>query len=473
MAVQARNSCWSVQRRNSFTVSAVCLLLAVADTHAQPSLFDSSFQIGHGTDGAVNAILVQRDGKILVGGEFTMIAGQTNDYLARLNSDGRLDTTFGSGTDGAVNRLLELPNGRILVAGEFTKLLGIARRSIGVLLTNGLVDTSLDPGTNFEGNEIVRTICVQSNGSIVTASESLSLTFPFSRLSRFYPDGTLDESFTRTYITDFHIYALYPLTNGTILVGGGFQSIGPAAYSGLALLNEYGQVETNMPHLLTNNSTVFSLTESTNGNILVGGLLHPVESTNQEVLAQLKPSWKWDESFDTDEFSNSANGVGAYSRAVILQPDGKFVVAGDFYEVGGYWRRHIARLDAQGHVDPCFDPRLGLGDAVNSIGARALARQSDGRVLVGGSFDNTAWTGAANIARLLPDSDCGTMRAYVVRMNEDIVAVGTCPPGGTNLLQMSTNLIEWETIDLQLSPYVFGLVDTTRPAAFYRVKKVF
>ena len=45
-------------------------------------------------DGTVWAVAVQPDGKVLIGGDFNHVNGQPRNYLARLNTDGSLDTTF-------------------------------------------------------------------------------------------------------------------------------------------------------------------------------------------------------------------------------------------------------------------------------------------------------------------------------------------------------------------------------------------
>src|SRR5882672_5053252 len=77
-----------------------------ASSFGQASLFDPTFAVGPGADGKVYSIVVQDDGKIIVGGEFTQIAGQARSNLARLKIDGQLDTSFPEGTDGTVYRLL-------------------------------------------------------------------------------------------------------------------------------------------------------------------------------------------------------------------------------------------------------------------------------------------------------------------------------------------------------------------------------
>ncbi len=78
-------------------------------------------------NGTVNAIVIQEDGKILVGGEFTTFDGQSQNHLIRLNSDGTKDTTFdiGTGFDDNVNTIVIEKNGQILVGGDFTVYNGI------------------------------------------------------------------------------------------------------------------------------------------------------------------------------------------------------------------------------------------------------------------------------------------------------------------------------------------------------------
>src|SRR5215216_237479 len=74
---------------------------------------------GSGTDGKVNAIAVQFDGKILFGGTFSVANGVTHQGLARLKGDGTLDTTFQPVVGGPVNAIVVQPNGRIVIGGRF------------------------------------------------------------------------------------------------------------------------------------------------------------------------------------------------------------------------------------------------------------------------------------------------------------------------------------------------------------------
>ena len=70
--------------------------------------------------GAIYALAVQPDGKILVGGSFSTIGGQNRLNLARLNADGTVDSTFNPNTsdiNGRVSALALQPDGKVVIGG--------------------------------------------------------------------------------------------------------------------------------------------------------------------------------------------------------------------------------------------------------------------------------------------------------------------------------------------------------------------
>ena len=73
------------------------------------------------------SIAVQSDGKILVGGGFSSIGGQTRNYIARLNADGTADMTFNPDANDAVISIALQADGKILVGGYFTSIGGQTR----------------------------------------------------------------------------------------------------------------------------------------------------------------------------------------------------------------------------------------------------------------------------------------------------------------------------------------------------------
>src|SRR5690606_7268837 len=85
---------------------------------------DSTFNIGTGLEDENQAVIVedfviQSDGKIIIGGSFSSLSGQSVKRIARLNSDGTQDTTFDSGTgfNASLSDLLLQPDGKIVAGG--------------------------------------------------------------------------------------------------------------------------------------------------------------------------------------------------------------------------------------------------------------------------------------------------------------------------------------------------------------------
>src|SRR5438876_8575933 len=109
---------------------------------AQSPLPDS---FNPGADSYVHSMAVQADGKILVGGGFTTLGGQSRNYIGRLNADGTLDTSFNPWADSVVWSLAVQADGKILVVGWFTTLGGQSRNYIGRLNAAGPVDQSFTP----------------------------------------------------------------------------------------------------------------------------------------------------------------------------------------------------------------------------------------------------------------------------------------------------------------------------------------
>ena len=143
-------------RKRALIAAAVLLGLAARDGCSQTA--NDGFAANVSGDGytSVNAVVVQPDGKILIGGIFNKVNGVTRSNLARLNIDGSLDTTFdpiagGSAISGyvAVYALALQPDGRILVGGEFTTVGGREQPNIARLQTNGVVDTNFSAAAGW------------------------------------------------------------------------------------------------------------------------------------------------------------------------------------------------------------------------------------------------------------------------------------------------------------------------------------
>ena len=112
---------------------------------------DTGFQNGMaGADGDVEAIVLQPDGKVLIGGAFRSVNATPRSGVARLNQDGSLDSSFQNGmtgTDGIVFSIGLQPDGKVLIGGGFTAVNGVTRYRIGRMNADG----STDPGFHNGG----------------------------------------------------------------------------------------------------------------------------------------------------------------------------------------------------------------------------------------------------------------------------------------------------------------------------------
>jgi uncharacterized delta-60 repeat protein len=112
---------------------------------------------------AVWAVALEADGKILVGGEFTTLGGQTRNHIARLNVDGTLDSEFNPGANDGVLSLAVQADGKVLVGGIFTTLGGQERNRIARLTADGTLDGGFSPSANNS----VDSLALQADGKVL------------------------------------------------------------------------------------------------------------------------------------------------------------------------------------------------------------------------------------------------------------------------------------------------------------------
>jgi uncharacterized delta-60 repeat protein len=250
---------------------------------------DSSFDPRFGaTDGNLKPgrilnILIQSDGKIVIGGEFTYFDKTPRNYIARLNPDGSLDSSFtiDSGANGPVLATALQSDGKIVVGGNFTAFNNSARTRIARLNPDG----SLDQAFNSEGqgpNYGVWSIAIQADQKIVIGGEFTSY-FKDTRnyLARVNSiDGSLDNTFnsydgTKVYRLNGPVFSMAIQDDGKIIIGGAFTSdifFGEVSANRITRVNYDGNVDVSFnPNKLGANSIVRSVSLNTNSTILIGG----------------------------------------------------------------------------------------------------------------------------------------------------------------------------------------------------------
>lgn len=338
--------------------------LAILRYNTDGSL-DSSFGLGGKVTLAVGggndfgeAVVVQPDGKILVAG--VAFNGFNNDFIVvRFQSTGSLDTAFGTsgvawidvdgGHDFGQAMGLQL-DGRIVVAGYarvgVTNDFALAR-----LESDGSADTSFGAGgvtttPILADNDEARALTIQPNGKIVVAgyARNSSSVYEFA-VARFETDGTLDSSFNSTGTETIAIggdndyaYALAIQGDGRILLAG--RSHNGINYDmAVVRLNPNGSLDNsfdgdgrNLFDLRESHDEVRAMALQTDGKILLVGYSHTAESNYDVAVTRIDASGRMDSFFGNVGSSISALGESLdRAYAVGIQSDGKIVVAGDTY----------------------------------------------------------------------------------------------------------------------------------------------
>jgi uncharacterized delta-60 repeat protein len=250
-----------------------------------------------------------------------------------------------------------------------------------------IIDYPFDP--NADG--AVYSIALQSDGKILIGGDFTSVGgTPRNHIARLNPDGSVDTFDPNANNT---VRSIAIQSDGKILIGGDFTNVGGTARNHIARLNPDGSVDTTFDP--DANGTVFSIAVQSDGKILIGGAFTTLNggTITRRRIARLNP----DGSVDTFD-PNADNTV----RSIAVQLDGKILIGGDFTTLNGgtITRRRIARLNPDGSVDT-FDP-----NANNTV--RSIAIQSDGKILIGGDFITVGGTARKYIARLNSDGSVDT-----------------------------------------------------------------
>lgn len=382
---------------------------------------DPTFNPGTGANGQIFAVRILIDGKILIGGSFTLFNGVQINRFARLNTDGSFDNSFavGNGFNSDVNTIALLPNNKILVGGRFSAYNGTGRNGIALLNSDGSLDTSFIPSTALQYIGELNSLVLQPDGKILVGGNFFdNVSNSFRNLVRLNSNGSIDTSFLVK--TDQAVFSIAIQNNGKILIGGQFGTVNGVGKPALARLEVNGVLDNTFaaPTALSVNKIVLQ----TDGKpVLAGKFVRPAGLNY--TIARLNTNGSQDATFTQSEldtlnsvilmpderiigcgylFQNS-NAIGGANRAgvrrynqngtrdnsyitrhgatqttvfdVQVQTDGKILVHGGGFTIGGLQRPSLGRLLPDGTVDEAFQP---------SVGGTAVTTQSDGKVVVAG-----------------------------------------------------------------------------------------
>ncbi|HEY0545979.1 MAG TPA: FG-GAP-like repeat-containing protein [Pyrinomonadaceae bacterium] len=343
-------------------------------------------------------------------------------------TSGTVKTDLSAGQGDGINDMVLQPDGKIVAVGPAYRgyRFGLARYN-----PDGSLDSSFGTGgtvtTFFPGAFVYgypRAVVLQTDGKIVVAGDYVVTNTSTSAdflLVRYNTDGSIDSSFgtSGTVRTDFngnndHAYDMLIQPDGKIIVIGHSYYINSEQYYdfSLARYNSNGSLDTSFG-VGGKASANFGYGDEgycgvllANGKILVGGLSRSVGTLDDQAVVRFNANGSVDTSFGTSgratvETVASSQFDTAYGIAV--QPDGKIVVVGSTYTGEALFRMTMSRFNADGSIDSGF----GTGGKVvtfflsgSNSGARAVAIQPDGKILLVGYTDvtNSTFTPDKNLA---------------------------------------------------------------------------
>lgn len=376
-------------------------------------------------------MVIQPDGRIVAAGSARNAGSNVDFALARYNRDGSLDASFGTAgkvtTDflnifDQANALALQPDGKIVAAGISRDQMDRADFALARYNSDGSLDASFGSAgkvvTDFAGDlDTAGGIALQPDGRIVAAGASLVGMNGDFALVRYNSDGSLDASFGvgGKVTTDFFGFGdsannVRLLPDGRIIAAGSAFRSSTLVDFALARYNSDGSLDPSfgVNGKVTTDFFGFSDTASaliiqSDGRVVAAGGANNLNSTGLDfALARYNGDGSLDSSFgDGGKTTTDFLGILDAAADVALQPDGRIVAVGfaSNDRFGLLVDIALSRYDTNGRLDTGF----GNGGKVitefsgDSDGANAVAIQADGQIVVAGTaFDGSVFDESAN-----------------------------------------------------------------------------
>ena len=390
----------------------------------------------------IEDIALQKDGKIVAVGRIGFEPSVASAFgVARYNSNGTLDKSFGNG--GMVTTLFTRqfafaesvviqPDGKIVVCGrtstnsgnEYREFIAVAR-----YLSNGSLDSGFSQDGKVETSlglySVGNAVAIQTDGKIVvTGSTGREIA-----VVRYNTDGTPDKRFgysgrTITSITTESDggNAVKIQADGKILVAGSTDMPRPSSppnpsYTFFAVVrfnSTNGKVDTSFDFDGIQSTTfyqfysiAYDIALQPDGKIVVAGFSQS-GNANVFAIARYNSNGSLDTSFDDDGMLiTHPGGLEGVAYEIEIQPDGKIIAGGSMRDAAapGYSNFMMIRYNSNGALDNTFGVagkvRVSMSSHYDEI--RAMALQNDGCIVVGGAATNESNISDFALARFLAD----------------------------------------------------------------------
>lgn len=314
--------------------------------------FDTTFILPElNSTGLVYQILILPDGKILICGSFTACNNVSRNKIARLNSDGTLDTSFnpGFGANGDINSMRLDADGKIYLSGYFSNYNNASVKPFIRINADGSLDNSFVFTQSGSDNSIIQFL----DGKILIKNKS---EYPYTnRFLRLNLDGSLDTTFTNTNLSNNlnkivsgNNFGTSIMPDGKILLYGNFSFLGISYKNNLVGLDSEGFIDKTFNPNTGANESITKMSLQNDGKILINGDFTSYNGTYTYPFPRINSDGSLDTSFNLyPRFGNTISSVTP-------QLDGKFLVSGYFTAIDGVAVKYMVRLNADQSLDQSF-----------------------------------------------------------------------------------------------------------------------
>ena len=493
--------------RANFRICAIIYFFGIClNAFSQTGAIDPSFSVGEVltglSPGKIYALTTDSSGAVLIAGDFTSIGGTNRGMIAKLDSSGKLMSSFGSGTgaNGPIRSMLVQTDGKILVGGEFTSINGTARNRIARLNSDGSLDTTFIPGSGANGTvfAIATTSYPYYNSGIIIGGDFTSFNGTNrGRVALLSTSGSLNTSYLNSSGANGTVYTIAATSNSYsyssssgLYFGGAFTTFDGQTRKRIAKLDSNLRLDYNFNLSSGPNGPIYCISLIQNGfsgtSLLVGGEFTEFNGYIRGNLALLSSSYSFSSASNLDQFFDVwtdgavrtiANPSQYYSSTQNIY------IGGDFQMVNGASRKRIAKIvtssysgyptsGLQGNIDATFNPDPGINARVSTV-----AYLSDSRMLVGGEFSAIQSVTTPSIARLLGAYGANiptaptTISAQPASSTQVIVAFSGSSYASSYQIERSINQSTWTQVGNSSSPYFDqGLTPST--TYYYRTRGV-
>lgn len=348
-----------------------------------------------GSNGSLRAVVALPNGDVVAGGDFTSVGGVIANRIARW--DGNTWSTLGSGMNGtsltqapSVNAIITMPNGDIVAGGDFITAGSVA--ATRVARWDGTSWAPLASGMN----DSVKALARLPNGDVLAGGDFTNAGGASANgIARW--DGSswtalgVGVSRSPTTLVPPGVYALAVLSNGDVLAGGCFTRAGGLIAEYIARWDgtSWFPVSSGMsgPMTFFTRPGVFALAPLSNGDVAVGGWFTSVGGVAADRIARWNGT-NWSP-FGTGIYAISLGDTAKVSTIAVL-PDGDLIAGGNFVGYGGS-PSNIARWNGTNWSSV----ETGLNKAVHG-----LTMLPNGDLVASGAFSRTGdpYTSAGALA---------------------------------------------------------------------------